>query len=135
MIDHKPDPRIQLRTDPETRPRRVAPRRRASNDAIGYVRVSTRAQASDGVSLDAQRLAIESECERRGLRLVATHADEGVSGRKASRPGLAQAIADAKRLKASLVVYSLSRFARSAKDALALISDLDRAGCAFVSTS
>lgn len=133
----KPDPWTPLRrTNPETRPKYRVPRlRRESTDAIGYVRVSTRGQASEGVSLDAQRLAIEAECQRRGLRLVTVHADEGVSGRKASRPGLAQAIADAKRLKASLVVYSLSRFARSAKDALALISELDRAGCAFVSTS
>ncbi len=113
-----------------------APMRRSERLAVGYVRVSTARQASEGVSLEAQRAAIEGECERRGLRLSAVFADEGVSGRKMlTRPGLTDALAEAKAKRAALVVYSLSRFARSTADALAMIEDLDRSKCAFVSVS
>ena len=110
--------------------------RRVAGLAVGYVRVSTTRQASEGVSLDAQRAAIEAECAKRGLRLSAVFADEGVSARRRSkREGLAQAIAAAKAKRAALIVYSLSRFARSTRDALAMIEDLDRSKCAFVSVS
>ena len=112
--------------------RRRGPRR-VERLAVGYVRVSTTRQASEGVSLDAQRAAIEAECARRGLRLSAVFADEGVSGRRSDREGLARAIDAAKAKRAAFVVYSLSRFARSTADALRLIADLDRSGCAFVS--
>ena len=112
-----------------------APMRRSERLAVGYLRVSTARQASEGVSLEAQRAAIEGECERRGLRLSAVFADEGVSGRRSDREGLAKALAEAKAKRAALVVYSLSRFARSTADALAMIEDLDRSKCAFVSVS
>jgi len=115
--------------------RRARRRRERGSLAVGYCRVSTVAQARDGVSLDAQRIAIEAEAGRRGLDLVATYSDEGISGRRSDRPGLAEAIAHARRERATLVVYSLSRFSRSAADALALIDSLDRSGSAFVSVS
>ncbi len=46
--------------------------------AIGYVRVSTEAQAAEGVSLAAQRARIRAWAKSRGVDLVAIHADEAV---------------------------------------------------------
>ncbi|MBL9004045.1 MAG: recombinase family protein, partial [Myxococcales bacterium] len=43
--------------------------------AVGYVRVSTDMQANDGLSLDAQRHAIESYCASQGQRLVKIYHD------------------------------------------------------------
>lgn len=51
-----------------------------TNNAIGYLRVSTTEQAHSGLGLEAQRHAIETYCQRQSLTLAALHADEGVSG-------------------------------------------------------
>lgn len=104
--------------------------------AIGYVRVSTAEQATDGVSLDAQRARIEAWCAANGYTLAAMHADAGLSGSRAdNRPGLQSALAAATKQRAALVVYSLSRLARSTRDALAISDRLDRAGADLVSLS
>jgi hypothetical protein len=88
-------------------------------EAIGYIRVSTTGQATDGVSLSAQRQRITAWCLATGYELIAVHVDAGVSGAKASnRPGLHAALAEAKQTKAALVIYSLSLLARSTRDAI-----------------
>jgi DNA invertase Pin-like site-specific DNA recombinase len=81
---------------------------------IGYVRVSTAEQARDGFSLDAQRKAIEAECERRGWELVEVIEDDGYTGRNDDRPGLQRALRLlAKRKAKAVVVARLDRLARS----------------------
>jgi DNA invertase Pin-like site-specific DNA recombinase len=109
--------------------------------AIGYVQVSTAGQAADGVSLDAQRSKIEAWCEVNDYRLVAVHSDAGLSGSRAdNRPGLCAALDAACNPGApgkggALVVYSLSRLARSTTDAIAIADRLHRAGADLVSLS
>ena len=104
--------------------------------AVGYVRVSTVQQATDGVSLDAQRARIAAWCQANGYDLIALHADEGLSGKCATnRPALRAALNDACASKAALVVYSLSRLARSTQDALGISERLRRAGADLVSLS
>ncbi len=101
--------------------------------AVGYVRVSTEEQAREGSSLDAQRARIASWCELNGYELVAVHADEGLSGKRAdTRPGLQAALVDAAG-GAALVVYSLSRVSRSTRDMLTIAEQLERAGADLVS--
>lgn len=91
--------------------------------AIGYVRVSTDKQASEGVSLDAQKARISAWCEANGYELVNVFMDEGISGKKMeNRPELLKALASMKKGMA-LVSYSLSRLARSTKN-LIEISEL-----------
>ncbi len=108
----------------------------ATKSAVGYVRVSTERQASEGVSLDAQEARIRAWAVAQGLDVAAVHVDAGLSGGKAAnRPGLQAALADACKRRAPLVVYSLSRMARSTKDALAIAERLDRAGADLVSLS
>lgn len=102
--------------------------------ATGYVRVSTVGQAEEGVSLSAQRSRIAAWCEANGVTLSATFADEGISGKKASnREGLQAALTSACQTGGILVVYSLSRLARSTRDALDIAERLDRSGADLVS--
>lgn len=103
--------------------------------AIGYIRVSTEQQAGEGVSLEAQRAKIEAWCMANDCELVAVHVDAGISGKSMDkRTGLQKALADAGKGMA-LVVYSLSRLARSTKDTLAISERLDKAGADLVSLS
>src|SRR4051794_2919472 len=103
---------------------------------IGYVRVSTEDQATEGVSLDAQRARIESWCALHGATLRDVHVDAGLSGKRAdNRPALRAALDSVCAAKGVLVVYSLSRLARSTKDTLTIAERLERAGADLVSLS
>ena len=109
---------------------------RTTKAAIGYIRVSTTGQAIDGVSLDAQRAKIAAYCELHGLDLADVFADNGVSAKRAdNRPGLQRAIAAVCKSRGVLVVYSLSRFARSTRDAIDLAEQLRRSDADLVSLS
>jgi site-specific DNA recombinase len=88
--------------------------------AIGYIRVSTEQQATEGVSLDAQRAKIEAWCTHNGYELAHVYVDAGISGKSMDkRPGLQDALKSLKKGMA-LVSYSLSRLARSTKDAISI---------------
>jgi site-specific DNA recombinase len=102
--------------------------------AVGYIRVSTQDQASEGVSLDAQETRIVAWCKSQGWD-PSIFADCGLSGGRAdNRPGLQQALEAVESAGSGvLVVYSLSRLARSVRDTLALAERLQKAGCDLVS--
>jgi len=103
--------------------------------AIGYIRVSTEGQAQDGVSLDAQRAKIEAWASLNDYDLIAVHVDAGISGKGMdNRPGLQAALADCRKGSA-LVVYSLSRLARSTKDTILISERLAKSGADLVSLS
>ncbi len=102
--------------------------------AIGYVRVSTSEQASEGVSIDVQTARIRAWRDANGYTLAETFTDAGISGKRAdNRPGLRRALDAACKRRAALVVYSLSRLARSTRDAIEIAERLDRAGADLVS--
>lgn len=104
--------------------------------AIAYLRVSTAGQALEGVSLDAQRAKVAAWCEVNGLTLVATYSDAGLSGKRAdNRPELQKALEHVAKCKGALIVYSLSRLARSTKDTIAIGERLDKVGADLVSLS
>ena len=104
--------------------------------AIGYIRVSTAGQAEEGVSLEAQKDRLEGWAALNEYELTEVFEDAGISGSKTSnRPGLQAAIDAACSEKAALVVYSLSRLARSTRDALSISERLDKAGADLVSLS
>src|SRR4051812_9913592 len=88
-------------------PSNVKPRR-----AVGYVRVSTDMQATDGLSLDAQTAAIEQYCPLHGLKLHSIYKDV-ISGAKAERPGLKEALETLHRGADILVVLKFDRLSRS----------------------
>ena len=102
---------------------------------IGYVRVSTEGQAQDGVSLEAQEAKVRAWAELNVAERVEMFRDAGLSGKRAdNRPGLQAALA-AIRAGDALVVYSLSRLARSTKDTILLSEQLGRKGADLVSLS
>lgn len=108
----------------------------AERSAIGYIRVSTEGQAAEGVSLDAQRGRIAAWCAANGYQLGRVFVDTGLSGARAdNRPELQRALAAVCKSKGALVVYSLSRLARSTKDTIAIAEELDRASADMVSLS
>ncbi len=101
--------------------------------ATGYVRVSLDSQARDGVSLDAQKDRIRRWAEDHGYQLQDIVEDAGISGKAmANRPGLQEVLSRVRRGDA-VVVYSLSRLARSTKDTILMAEDLDRRGVDLVS--
>jgi site-specific DNA recombinase len=105
--------------------------------AIGHVRVSTKGQATEGVSLAAQRDRIEAWCKANGYDLITLHVDAGLSGKRAdNRPSLQTALREAcLEPGVALIVYSLSRLARSVKDTLEIAGLLERAGADLVGLS
>jgi DNA invertase Pin-like site-specific DNA recombinase len=92
--------------------------------AIGYVRVSTLEQASEGVSLDAQRDKIRAYCKFNNIKLIDIASDEGVSGGTLERPGLQDALRMLKRGRANtLLVIKLDRLTRSVRDLCWLVDE------------
>jgi DNA invertase Pin-like site-specific DNA recombinase len=95
--------------------------------ALAYIRVSTAEQATEGLSLDAQRAALTAEAERRGWD-VEIVADEGVSAKSLTRRhGLQSALA---RLDAghadALMALRIDRVSRSVQDFSGLIARAQR---------
>lgn len=83
--------------------------------AVGYIRVSTKEQGENGVSLDAQRVAIETFADIAGYTLIETFNDvsSGV-GEKSfhHREGLKYALELASRSKADFLVWDWDRLSR-----------------------
>lgn len=88
-------------------------------EAIGYLRVSTREQGDSGLGIEAQRARVAQAAAARGAELVGEYV-EIESGRKADRPQLAAAMAEARRRKALLVVGKVDRLGRDAEMVLRL---------------
>lgn len=90
-------------------------------------------QAGEGVSLEAQEQRVRAWAQAQGYELLGVHVDAGLSAKRAdNRPALQAAMAQACKAKASLVVYSLSRLARSVPDAYSLSARLERSGANLV---
>ncbi|MCA9013007.1 MAG: recombinase family protein [Planctomycetaceae bacterium] len=103
---------------------------------FGYVRVSTEQQANEGISLDAQKGKVASWCELNGHVLCGLFVDAGLSGKRAdNRPELQKALDAVTRCGGILLVYSLSRLARSTKDTLQISERLEKADADLVSLS
>ena len=94
---------------------------------IAYYRVSTARQGESGLGLEAQRAKVAALAEQRGAVVVAEFT-EVESGRKADRPQLAAAMADARRRGAVVAVAKLDRLARDAELVLRLSREAERNG-------
>lgn len=106
----------------------------AQQTAVLYIRVSTDEQVRSGVSLAAQEERLRAYCTMRGLTIVATIRDEGVSAFKHldKRPGgseLLQMIASGKA--GHVVALKLDRLFRNASDALTTTEAWQRTGVAL----
>jgi DNA invertase Pin-like site-specific DNA recombinase len=107
-----------------------------SKRAIGYIRVSTEEQAESGLGLATQRQRIEAWCVANGYELVNVFEEPGVSGKSTKKRKRLKAALDAAcEHGAALIVYSLSRLARSTQDAIEIADRLGKAGADLVSLS
>jgi len=82
---------------------------------VGYIRVSTDEQASEGISLDVQKDRIIHYCQQFGLNLLDIYQDEW-TGKELGRPGLQAALARVVQADAMLMSVSLCRISRSVGD-------------------
>jgi site-specific DNA recombinase len=87
---------------------------------IGYSRVSTAEQASEGVSLEMQAKKIEAYCLVKDWQLSEVITDAGQSAESLNRPGMQRLIemVEAGQVN-TVIVYKLDRLTRS-------VADLDR---------
>ncbi|MGM9403838.1 recombinase family protein [Aliiroseovarius sp. KMU-71] len=89
---------------------------------VTYLRVSTERQGQSGLGLEAQRAAVLDHVAGKGE--IAAEYVEIESGKRNERPQLAQAIAEAKRIGAVLLIAKLDRLARN----VAFIANLLESG-------
>lgn len=103
---------------------------------VAYIRVSTEKQETEGVSLEAQLERLKAWCAMHGRELHSHWTDAGLSGGRAdNRPALQEALSQVCALRGVLVVYSLTRLARSTRDMLDIAARLEDAGADLVSLS
>ena len=88
-------------------------------ELIAYYRVSTARQGESGLGLEAQRAKVQAMAAARRAEVVAEFV-EVESGRKADRPQLAAALAEARWRGAAVAVAKLDRIARDAELVLRL---------------
>ena len=88
------------------------------NDTVNchvYIRVSTKKQVRDGLSLENQRVKCHQFAESQGWRIHKTYHDEGVSGKSMNRPGFNKLL-DNVRPGEIIVVNAFSRLGRNFKE-------------------
>jgi DNA invertase Pin-like site-specific DNA recombinase len=97
--------------------------------ALCYTRVSTDEQAASGLGLEAQRVRVLDEVQRRGWQVVDVVVDEGYSAKSLHRPGIARALAMLAAHQADvLVVAKLDRLSRSLLDFAGVMARSQREG-------
>ncbi|MDA8307500.1 MAG: recombinase family protein [Deltaproteobacteria bacterium] len=101
----------------------------------GYIRVSTEDQAREGVSLEAQEGKIRAWADLNGYAEVEIFTDAGISGSSMDKREGLHAALKAVGKDDALIVYSLSRLARSTKDTLMIADKLMDQGADLVSLS
>jgi len=103
--------------------------------AVGYVRVSTEDQSREGVSLEAQEAKIRAWADLNGYDEVVIFTDAGISGSSMDKREALHDALDAVGKGDVLVVYALSRLARSTKDTLEIADMLMEKSADLVSLS
>lgn len=101
------------------------PQKLAAHDKIvGYCRVSTEDQATEGVSLAAQKEKLTSYSKLYELDLIEIYVDAGLSAKTLERPQLQEALEDLRKGRAiGLLVIKLDRLTRSVRDLGLLIEE------------
>lgn len=110
----------------------------ASTGWVGYLRVSTSAQAIDGNGLDVQRASIEQWVAGHGGKLKMVCEDAGVSGTVPmdQREGLVKAVYECQRYGyRGIVAYRLDRFSRDPVGLEVLLREFTRMGIEMHSCS
>ncbi len=110
--------------------------KKAPEQVVGYVRVSTEDQAEHRTSIDSQIEMIRADAEAKGQDLVAVFSEPGVSGREEARPEFNRMLAyveDPVNRIAEIKIVSLSRLARNLELQVRTFARLKRARVRLVS--
>lgn len=102
--------------------------------AVLYRRVSSQRQSEEGRSLADQETELRAYCRNKGWEVVASFED-AMTGRRGSadkRAGLQEAMAMCCETGAVMVVYDLTRLARSVVDGCRIIERLQDCGAGIV---
>src|SRR4051794_21793920 len=103
------------------------------NQVVGYARVSTEEQAMSGLSLQAQRTALEDEAQRRGWELTQVFEDVASGKSRNGRRGLAAALSEVETGRADiLLALRIDRLSRSLRDLVELMDRSVQQGWALV---
>ena len=103
-------------------------------NAVGYIRVSTEEQATEGVSIQTQDEKVRAYATRRNLNLIDVVVESGVSeGKPLEEREGGRRVLDLVRSKAvaAVVVVKLDRAFRDAADCLMVTREWDRRGVSF----
>jgi DNA invertase Pin-like site-specific DNA recombinase len=114
---------LQIIRTSESTPRKVV--------AAIYARIST---VNHGQDPSLQTREIAAYCQRRNWEIFDTYVDEGVSGKKDSRPQLNRMMEDAHSRRFDVViVWRFDRFCRSVSHLLRALETFNALGIQFVS--
>ena len=101
----------------------------AGSQAVIYARVSTSDQ-----NVEMQVRELRQLAEQRGLEIIETYLDEGISGSATSRPALDRMLADAHAGRFStLLVWKLDRLGRSLQHLLQVLEQLEASNVGLIS--
>lgn len=103
-----------------------------TRSAVIYSRISCNSDSLENLSLTAQTEKSRAYANLNDLNVVGEFTEVFSAKSADNRPELQKALKLAKKNKAVLIVYSLSRFARSTTDALLLSDELNNSGCDLV---
>jgi site-specific DNA recombinase len=104
-----------------------------------YARVSTKDQAQEGFSIDAQLRALRQYCDQHQYAVVDAYVDEGLSAAKepaSSRPEFSRLLRDIEDRKVNvIVVHKLDRLSRNLNVTFQTFKKLEECGAKLVSLS
>ena len=108
----------------------------APKRVVAYLRVSSNGQVEHGYGLESQEHACRERAKAIGADIVAVVREEGVSGKDAERPSLAEALGMVENGEAdSIMVYRLDRLARDLVLQEIFIREIAAAGGVLLSSS
>jgi DNA invertase Pin-like site-specific DNA recombinase len=99
--------------------------------AVAYIRVSSDMQVKDGFSLETQEDEIYRRTKMKGYFLRAIIIDKGLTAKDTVRPGI-NILRDDMKEGETVIVKSVSRFARNLVDSLVIISEFRKSKVSFV---
>jgi site-specific DNA recombinase len=103
---------------------------------VAYVRVSTEDQASNGISLEAQKARVEAYALAMNLTIDEVIIDAGQSAKTLDRPGMSRILDGIRsRVIGTLIALKLDRVTRSTRDLADLLELFQRADAALISVS
>lgn len=101
-----------------------------------YTRFSPRPDAEEARSIETQLRLCRERAAKEGWTIIGEYEDRALSGRSIDgRIGLQAALEVACRSNAAILVYSLSRLARSTADAIEIAKRLEKAEANLISLS